>query len=129
MRLALVILFTLATTVVPVSAQEADVRLGDLLTEEYGTTVEWVVRTINGVETITFWRTAPTQARSTPILKPTSSQITAWKADSALIARIRAKEKVQTLDPAWRAMVAALCVAMVCADEGAVWEAFLGALP
>ena len=126
MRFALVPLFVLLA--VPASAQEA-VSLGDLLTEEYGATVEWTVQTINGVETITLWRPVPTRARSTPIPQPTPAQIAAWKADSALVARIRAQEKAQALDPAWRALVSALCVAMACADEDAVWAAFLSALP
>ena len=130
MRFTLAALLVLVL-VVPASAQEAGVSLGDLLTEEYGATVEWTVQTINGVETITFWRPIerPPRSRSTPIPQPTPAQIAAWKADSALVGRIRAKEKAQALDPAWRALVTALCVAMVCADEEAVWEAFLSALP
>ena len=126
--------FTLASILVlvlaiPASAQEAAVSLGDLLTEEYGATVEWTVQTINDVETITLWRPVPTRARSTPIPQPTPAQIATWKADSVLVARIRAQEKAQALDPAWRALVSALCVAMACVDEDAVWEAFLAALP
>ena len=123
----LALLFVLVLAV-PASAQEA-VSLGDFLTEEYGATVEWTVETIGGVETITLWRPVPTRARSTPIPQPTPAKITAWRADSALVARIRAQEKAQALDPAWRALVAAMCVAMTCADEDAVWAAFLSALP
>ena len=128
MRFALASLIVLVL-VLPASAQEADVSLGDLLTEEYGTTVEWAVQTINGVETITLWRPVPTRARSTPIPQPTPAQIAAWKADSALVARLRAQEKAEALDPAWRALVAALCVATACTDEAALWAAFLSALP
>ena len=119
----------LLVLIAPASAQEADVSLGDLLMEEYGATVEWAVQTVDGIETITLWRPMPTQARSTSIPQPTTTQIAAWRADSALVARIRAEERVEALDPAWRALVAALCVAMVCADESAVWAAFLSALP
>lgn len=125
--------FTLAALLVlvlgvPASAQEA-VSLGDLLMEEYGATVEWAVQEADGVETITLWRPVPTQARSAPIPQPTTAQIAAWRTDSALVARLRAQETVQALDPAWRALVAALCVAVACADESEVWAAFLSALP
>ena len=113
----------------PASAQEADVSLGDLLAEEYGATVEWTVQTINGVETITHWRPVPTRTRSAPRPQPTPTQMTAWKADSALVARLRAQGKAQVLDPEWRALIAALCVMTECENESAAWKAFILALP
>ena len=93
-------------------------ELSDVLKDRYGSTVDWVIR--DGV--IVSWK--PTKVGAV-IPQPTATNITKWSVDPAYIE----KAKIATLDPEWRALVAALCVMTECENESAAWKAFLSALP
>ena len=97
---------------------QTKVELSDVLKDRYGSTVDWVIR--DGV--IVSWK--PTKVGAV-IPQPTATNIDGWRTDSALIE----KAKIATLDPHWRALVAALCVMTECENESAAWDAFLSALP
>ena len=92
--------------------------LSDVLKDRYGSTVNWVIR--DGV--IVSWK--PTEFGAV-IPQPTATNIDSWRTDPAHIEKV----KIATLDPHWRALVAALCVMTACTNEDAAWAAFLAAIP
>ena len=86
---------------VQASAQDADpVSLPELLLDAHGTSVEWTVETVAGVETITLWHIAPTDADPPPaaITQPNAATIAAWRADPVRLARIRAARTLTATD-------------------------------
>ena len=97
---------------------QTKVNLNDVLKDRYGSTADWVIR--DGV--IVSWK--PTKVGAV-IPQPTATNLDIWRTDSALIE----KAKTDTIDPSWRALVAALCVMTECTNEDAAWAAFLAAIP
>ena len=97
---------------------QTKVELSDVLKDRYGSTADWVIR--DGV--IVSWK--PTKVGDV-IPQPTATNLDSWRTDSAHIE----KAKIATLDPEWRALIAALCVMTECENESAAWKAFILALP